>query len=286
MMQYATDAAFRTALDTRLRNLARERSISIVRLRKEVIFERWLARLVKVQPTGWMLKGAVAIEFRLRGVARTTKDIDLEGFDTLEEVNDLFRRCAQLDVGDRFVFAVTAIRKSDAGDGSTVGTFRIVTELGALEFDRVHADVQVGQRPAIKAELVTGPDYLSFAGVPTIVIPTLPLPFQIGEKVHAYTRRYRHGTNSTRVRDLVDLVLIATSLSRKVDTAELASALDVTFEERATHQTPSTLPAPAADWAIPYAAEARALGLPTELSVAHTIAAKLVDPALRMVARP
>jgi len=282
MIEYATDAAFRSALDTRLRNRARERNISIVRLRKEVIFERWLARLLRVEPEGWMLKGAVAIEFRLRDVARTSKDVDIEGFDTLEEVNDLFQQCAQLDLGDRFVFSATTIRESKMRDGSIVGTYRLVTELGGLEFDRVHSDVQVGRRPAIRAELVTGPDYLNFAGVPTVAIPTLPLPFQIAEKVHAYTRRYRDGSNSTRVRDLVDLVLIANSLSGQVVTAELASALNATFNERATHETPSALPEPPADWAIPYAAEARALGLPTELKAAHAIAAALVGPALKM----
>jgi hypothetical protein len=37
--------------------------------------------------------------------------------------------------------------------------------------------------------------------------PTLPLELQIAEKVHAYTRTYGTDASSTRVKDLIDMVL-------------------------------------------------------------------------------
>ena len=44
-MQYTSGQAFRQALETRLRKMSIEQEISIVRLRKQVAFERFMARL-------------------------------------------------------------------------------------------------------------------------------------------------------------------------------------------------------------------------------------------------
>jgi hypothetical protein len=45
-------------------------------LRREVAFERVLARLVAEDPEMWLLKGGVALDYRLRA-ARSTLDLDL-----------------------------------------------------------------------------------------------------------------------------------------------------------------------------------------------------------------
>lgn len=49
-MRYATANAFRTALETRLPARARESGVSVVRLRKTVVFDRLIARLLIVAP--------------------------------------------------------------------------------------------------------------------------------------------------------------------------------------------------------------------------------------------
>ncbi len=76
-MRYASAGAFRRALETRLAAQARETGRSLVRLRKEVAFDRFLARMFAVAPDGWVLKGALALDYRFGDRARTTKDIDL-----------------------------------------------------------------------------------------------------------------------------------------------------------------------------------------------------------------
>ncbi len=76
-MMYANPAAFRQALESRLRAQSVSSGVPLVRLRKMVAFERFLARLVADQPEDWMLKGGLALQFRLGDRARTTKDIDL-----------------------------------------------------------------------------------------------------------------------------------------------------------------------------------------------------------------
>ena len=53
-------------------------SVELDRLRKRVAFERFLARLFGRASSRWVLKGSYALELRLGGKARATKDIDLD----------------------------------------------------------------------------------------------------------------------------------------------------------------------------------------------------------------
>ena len=76
-MKYTTGRAFRQALEDRIRDIQSEHNIPIVRLRKQVAFERFISRLIKNKPDSWVLKGGLAIQLRLGLQARTTKDIDL-----------------------------------------------------------------------------------------------------------------------------------------------------------------------------------------------------------------
>src|SRR5213594_4176558 len=77
--QYATASAFRTALEARLNERARREGIDLGRLRRQVAFDRLLARMFdSSQPIrdGWILKGGYALEMRFLR-ARSTKDLDL-----------------------------------------------------------------------------------------------------------------------------------------------------------------------------------------------------------------
>lgn len=77
--RYATAAAFRRALEDRLQDIAGKESVDLQRLRRQVAFDRLLARLFQVGQSPllpWVLKGGYAMELRIKA-ARTTKDIDL-----------------------------------------------------------------------------------------------------------------------------------------------------------------------------------------------------------------
>src|ERR1700736_2708108 len=76
---YKTASAFRAALETRLQTRAREQGTDLQRLRRQVAFDRFLARMFSKGPKAsypWVLKGGYAMELRLH-TARTTKDLDL-----------------------------------------------------------------------------------------------------------------------------------------------------------------------------------------------------------------
>src|SRR6476620_11507302 len=75
---YKTAGAFRTALETRLQTRAREEATDLQRLRRQVAFDRFLARMFSKGPKAdypWLLKGGYAMELRMHA-ARTTKDIE------------------------------------------------------------------------------------------------------------------------------------------------------------------------------------------------------------------
>lgn len=77
MNRYATDGAFRVALEQRLLSKAQSTGVNLERLRRQVVLERLLARLEAAEPGVWVLKGAMALEVRLDTAARATKDVDL-----------------------------------------------------------------------------------------------------------------------------------------------------------------------------------------------------------------
>ena len=96
-MRYESAARFRQALERRLRDRSRATGSSLIRLRKTVVFERLLARLAVAARGRWTLKGALALDFRLRDRSRTTKDMDLVRHDNEEAaVGDLIE-AASLD---------------------------------------------------------------------------------------------------------------------------------------------------------------------------------------------
>ena len=71
-MKYDSGSAFRRALEDRLRTHSLHSGIPLLRLRKMVAFDRFLARLLQHQPEGWILKGGLALQLRLGTETRTT----------------------------------------------------------------------------------------------------------------------------------------------------------------------------------------------------------------------
>jgi hypothetical protein len=69
---YTTAQNFRQALDERLKNMARQNNVAINDLHRQVVFDRFLARL---DPARFVLTGGYSLELRLPK-SRSTTDID------------------------------------------------------------------------------------------------------------------------------------------------------------------------------------------------------------------
>ena len=253
--------------------------MSLSRLRKEVAFDRLLARLLHVAPGRWVLKGGLALDYRFGDRARTTRDIDLAIAGGEEGATTALLDAQAADLGDFFVFTIERTARLDELQEGAAVRYRVRSELAGRAFEEFVIDVGFDIPPDAGVEVLRGPDLLGFAEIPPIEAPALALELQIAEKLHAYTRGYgKAGVQSTRVKDLVDLVLIATS--RSLDAAELRSAIDHTFASRGRHRVPEALPEPPADWRIPFRRMAGEVGVDDDLGQGHTVASLLLDPIL------
>jgi hypothetical protein len=192
--------------------------VSLVRLRKSVAFDRLLARLFAVAPDRWVLKGGLALDYRLGKKARTTMDIDLAGSGGEDAATADLLATGELDLGDHFSFTIERTEKLDQlVEGSAV-RYHVRADLAGRLFEEFLLDVGFDFPTGWEPETLRGPDLLAFADIEPVLAPSLPLELQIAEKVHAYTRGYgRSGIASTRVKDLVDLALIASTSSVDAD---------------------------------------------------------------------
>ncbi len=282
-MRYESADALRDALEQRLRNQAQSTGVAVMRLRKRVAFERYLARLATAAPEHWTLKGAFALDLRLGLRTRTTKDIDLARTDDERTATADLMAAARLDLGDFFSYRVLRTPALDEAVGFRAIRYTVTGELAGRRFEQFPLDIAFTEVSPLQAERLAGPGTLAFAGIEPPELPVVALEQHIAEKVHAYTGSY--GTTqreSTRSKDLVDLVIIATLTHP--DASRLSRALESTFHQRDRQPLPDALPPPPSAWVQSYAMQAHDIGLPTDLAAAHDKAASLIDPVLQETA--
>ena len=286
--RYATAAAFRRALEDRLKDIAGKEGVDLQRLRRQIAFDRLLARLFQgAQPRAlpWVLKGGYAMELRIKA-ARTTKDIDLtmrSVFSSSEKQDDKknlavlerLQEAAAFSSDDFFVYTIgEPISDLDAAPDSGA-RFPVEARLDGRVFIGFHLDVGIGDAVMEPLEVIEGRDWLAFAGIASPSFYMIPREQQFAEKLHAYTLP-RPGVANSRVRDLVDMVLLIESATLARN--KVAEAIRVTFERRNTHTLPNMLPAPPAEWQKPYQALARECGLSGEVKDAFHILQTFAGP--------
>jgi hypothetical protein len=193
---YASAGAFRRALEDRLTRHARAADQSLVRLRKGVVFQRLLARLIAVAPDRWILKGGLALDFRLAGRPgarpRVTKDMDLARAGAPEDADADVRRAQALDLGDYFELDVrrVALPDEDPLAGGAWLRYRVRALLAGRVFEEVVVDVGFAP-PGVEPDLIDAPNLLAFAGLAAVRVPALPAAVRVAEKVHAYNAPLR-----------------------------------------------------------------------------------------------
>ena len=275
-MKYATPNAFRTALERRLLTRATEANIPLIRLRKLVVFDRLIARLMVVAPDRWMLKGAVALQFRAGPQYRTTKDVDFSRGGDEEAATADFLAVQTVDLGDYFSFAIERAGSIDVQGEAAAIRYHARAELAGRPFEAFVVDVAFGSQPD-GADTLRGPDLLEFAEIPPAEVPVIALERHVAEKIHAYLSVHARGQPSSRVKDLVDLVLIESLFSLQAES--LSSAIEATFAARNT-APPTALPSPPAQWRVPYRKMAIEMGLDPDIDSGYERARSFLDPAL------
>jgi hypothetical protein len=279
---YRSPAAFKTALEERLRRDGVS-GIDIQRRRQLVVFTRWIARINAAFGGATVLKGGFALELRL-DLARTTRDIDLVLLGSDAQLLERLQAAGQLDLKDFMTFEIHPDKDSPeiTGDGVLYGgkRFRVECRLaGKIYGARFGLDVVLGGKMLGSPSSIATEPFLDFAGIPAPVVQVLPVETHLAEKLHAYT--LPRSTENARVRDLPDMALLGTVKDTRLLPERLREAFRLTFEARATHGLPASLPAPPATWTEPYKELAEDHGLPwMSLAEVTDVVRAFVDPIL------
>src|SRR5208282_1232802 len=146
--------------------------------------------------------------------------------------------------------------------------FPVEARLDGRIFVGFHLDVGIGDAVMEPLEVIEGRDWLGFAGIASPSLYMIPREQQFAEKLHAYSLP-RHGAANTRVRDLVDMVLLIQSATLSEKRVE--EAIRVTFERRKTHSFSNSIPSPPTEWQKPYEALAHECGLSGQFEDAFSV---------------
>lgn len=225
--------------------------------------------------------------------SRTTKDMDLaaQRSSDLEQAAEALSRAVEVDLGDHLTFRLvrstaTGLGENQPGVATRRYYFACIDTADDTQVDTVQVDLVLGPPPVGRPDIIEPANRLKLRR-PLVTYPyrLYPVSDQIADKVCAtMDTNYPGGRRSSRVKDLVDLVVLART--QKVDLNELRLAI-------ATEQTLSNI-APfdhldiPADWATTYPRQARGVPGAADLTTAEAAAyvAQLVDPALTSWSQP
>jgi len=220
----------------------------------------------------FLIKGGVAIELRVGGLARATRDIDMALRTAIGDLEEHLDPSLRRGFGD-----FTATRTEIEGIGNT-GPRRCQVKIQYRGRPVVSVPVEFAATEASMADdidhVVPEPlNHLGSDGPDTV--PCVAIKWQIAQKIHACTHHHPDRAND-RLRDLLDLQLLA-ALVDTDDWAPLRAACIEVFDGRATHQWPPRLVVPDA-WVDGYSTLAADTGFHiADVHVAAVQVQSLID---------
>ncbi len=252
--EYTSANAFRRALSDRLKREARTRGRPFEELRREFLFQRFLALIFSHPNDQWILKGGASLLMRL-GDARYSKDLDLLHCreSPSDEVVAELRELAAPREGDHLTYLIeNGATYSGANPIVEISiTAYIGAKYGAFPVDLAHtlhplaAPEWIRPRPVVQLP--------GLASLPEILVYSLA--DQVADKVCAMYERYGEQQHtSSRYRDLIDLALIVSKCD--LDAAPIVRALHSESKRRGL-QLPQQMLPPSSRWSDNYRAYAR-----------------------------
>lgn len=223
---YATPAALWAAVRARVAAEAKASGLLPANVLRQFVYDRFLARVFHTPGNGWVLKGGTALLARVRS-ARHSKDIDLfltEG--TLDTAIAELQAAAGLDLHDHLGFVVSGLPKRSTErlnqPGSELVTIHVDAYAGVKKVQEFTVDVVIGSTITQDPELLAPEPLIIIPGIESPTYQLYPVVDHIADKLCA-TVELHAGKPSGRIRDLVDLVVIART--QHVDAAALHHAI-------------------------------------------------------------
>lgn len=244
-------------------------------------FRRFLSRVFsEADDSGWVLKGGTGVLARV-GSARTTRDVDLFRKDRSLEgaLNDL-RWLAAIDLGDFFRFEYTR-HESAVGQQSYTEGYRVSFDvyIGANKRGNLNVDLVVNVVITDEPTMKPPANGLDIPKLPSNDYRLYPVVDQIADKVCATLAEYS-GRPSSRERDLVDLVILATTEDMRADKLRRALIAEARVRGLAL---PDRFSVPAF-WGRRYAKDAKPVPACADYQTAElavVLMTAFIDPILR-----
>ena len=204
-----------TALEMAVKTAARKSGQDVGKAIEAYYPGRLLERIFSVEEPRFVLKGGRSILSRTVD-ARYTRDTDFvyEGAD-LDEALEELRCLAAIDLGDflefRFVSAERIAESHKYRNGYRVVFTPVLG--GTKAMSDVSVDLVADQVDGGTADVVTPANRLDVEGMPVFDYCVYPVANAVADKICATMQTYPGGRPSSRVRDLVDLAIFATTES-------------------------------------------------------------------------
>ena len=135
-----------------------------------MVLGRLLARLLETAPNGWIVKGGVALNVRIDGRARTTKDLDLARRDDEERVTNDLLAASTTDLGDFFCFSIEQTAPADLGGDGAAARFRVRADLDGRKFEEILLDIGFGDPLPPTPDCLVRSGILEFAEIAGIEV--------------------------------------------------------------------------------------------------------------------
>ncbi|GAA1636129.1 nucleotidyl transferase AbiEii/AbiGii toxin family protein [Actinoplanes couchii] len=278
------------SLSDRGKRIARELGLPLDHVRRGIVIDRLMQRLMTDRRRDWVLKGGTAMASRravLGFPARRTLDLDAATSTTeVADIADDLDAAIAVDLGDGVRFRRTTVEHIRA-QGKTAIRVKYDMQIGGRVWEPVKVEVVLDTdltcRPVLAPSAPVAADAPGWTALP---YRTVHPADHIADKWAGMTGVQPSGTPSSRFRDLLDMASIVNS-----EVIEAHDAVRACAQRRRRPGMPADagpLRVPAATWHAGYrkvAREAARLGVPEaitfpEADAAVTFVAAFLDPVL------
>lgn len=208
---YRDGIAMWRAIGDRARATAKVTGQPTNELIRRFVYDRFLARVFADPATPWVLKGGTAVLARVND-ARHSKDVDLlRSLGNIDDALAALRAAAAIDMGDHFRFVLGTTRPTGGPTQPELAGYRVQVDAycGTRRCETFSVDLVTGSLMTTAPELVRSSTPLDVPGLDAPTVRAYPVVDHVADKLAATETTYADSAPSSRVRDLVDLVVFA-----------------------------------------------------------------------------
>lgn len=249
----------RTQLLTKLKNEAKRQSVTPENIQHQFAFDMFLTRMFSHLDCPWVLKGGTSLLLRI-GSGRRSRDIDLarkehlRPAEALTELSRLVNTPGPTDPSFSFTLKEPARDNQDPAD-PTRGSFKVVMNIGTMEFVRFSVDLSTQQHLDAPVDLVPIKPVIEHESLPGgTPVPMVAVENVVADKLCACYEYHQITGESTRFHDLIDLVRIVTT--QPLDAERLQTLISREVQFRSAVSLPERITTPGPRWKEGYPRQA------------------------------